>query len=189
MTGKKNPDVVVLTFGSNDSGGYMEGLPEGEEKAAFGTPDWIDQYRERVAGVMDMVLGNGKRNPPRLLVWIGVPIVNDEGRNESYKTVNAIVRAEADRRAPYVAYVDTYRMFRTKDGGFAQRLPDAEGKLQEVRSPDGLHFEPAGGDIVAKAVMKRIEAVFRLRDDAPAPEEQPTTDDQPATEDAGEATP
>ena len=86
MKGKDNPDAVVLTFGSNDIGGYMEGLPEGEEKAAFGTPDWIDQYRERVGGVMDMVIGNGKRNPPRLLVWIGVPIVNDEDRNESYKT-------------------------------------------------------------------------------------------------------
>lgn len=190
MKGKDNPDAVVLTFGSNDIGGYMEGLPEDEEKAAFGSPDWIDQYRERVGGVMDMVIGNGKRNPPRLLVWIGVPVVQDADRNESYKTVNAIVRAEAERRAPYVAYIDTYRMFRSKDGGFTQRLPDADGKLQEVRSPDGLHFEPAGGDIVAKAVMKRIEAVYRLRDDAPAPDDQATTDDRPtgSTDDQPAAT-
>ena len=46
-------------------------------------------------------------------------------------------------------------------------MQDADGKLEEVRSPDGLHFEPAGGDIVAKAVMKRIEAVYDLRDEAP----------------------
>jgi hypothetical protein len=177
MKGKDSPDVVVLTFGSNDIGGYMEGLPEGEEKAPFGSPDWLDQYRERVAGVMDIVMGNGKRNPPRVLVWIGVPIVQDDEKNESYKTVNAIVRSEAEKRAPYVAYVDTYRMFRDEDGGFAQRLPDADGHLQEVRSPDGLHFEPAGGDIVAEAVMKRIEAVVRIRDDAPATDDQSTTDD------------
>ena len=189
MKAKDNPDAVVLTFGSNDTGGYMEGLPEGEEKAAFGTPDWIDQYRERVGGVMDMVTG-GKRNPKRLLVWIGVPVVADGDKNEAYKTVNAIVRAEAEKRAPYVAYVDTYRMFRNEDGGFAERLPDADGKLQEVRSPDGLHFEPAGGDIVAKAVMKRIEAVFALRDDAPASDDQPATGDQPtATDDQPPATP
>ena len=80
--GRRGADVRRRTT----SAATWTGLPEGEEKAAFGTPDWIDQYRERVAGVMDMVTGNGKRNPPRLLVWIGVPIVNDEGRNDRYKT-------------------------------------------------------------------------------------------------------
>ena len=72
--------------------------------------------------------------------------------------VNAIVRAEAEPAPGRVAFVDTYRMFRTKEGGFIQRIRDEDGKLVEVRSPDGLHFEPAGGDRVAKVVLEQIEA-------------------------------
>ena len=113
---------------------------------------------------MDLVTGGSER---RFLVWIGVPIVNDEGRNDRYKTLNAIVRAEAERRPGRVAFVDTYRMFRSKDGGFIQRMKDADGKLVEVRSPDGLHFEPAGGDRVAAVVLQRIEEVYDLRAGGP----------------------
>jgi hypothetical protein len=167
---KRDPDAVVLTFGANDFGGYMTGLPEGVAKTDFGTPTWMTEYRRRAAGVMDMITGTERH---RFLVWIGVPIVNDPGRNDRYKVVNAIVRAEAERRPGRVAFIDTYRMFRSKDGGFVQRMRDADGKLVDVRSPDGLHFEPAGGDRVANVVLERIREVYDLRDASGATSGQP----------------
>jgi len=31
-----------------------------------------------------------------------------------------------------------------------------------VRAPDGVHFEPAGGDIIARMVLKRLNEQFDL---------------------------
>jgi hypothetical protein len=170
---KSDPDVVVLTFGANDFGGYMTGLPEGVDKTAFGTPTWMKEYRRRVVGVMDLITAEPDR--PRLLVWIGVPIVNDEGKNDNYKVVNGMVRAEAERRPGRVAFIDTYRMFRSKDGGFIQQMKNEDGHLEDVRSPDGLHFEPPGGDRVAQVVLRRIEGAVELRSQSPQPDPPPAT--------------
>ncbi len=165
---RQDPDAVVLTFGTNDFGGYMTGLPEDVDKTAFGTPTWMKEYRRRVGGVMYLI--TAEPGEQRLLVWIGVPIVNDEGRNEQYKVVNAIVRAEAERRPGRVAFVDTYRMFRSKAGGFVRQMRDGSGRLVDVRSPDGTHFEPAGGDRIAKVVLREIEKVYEVRSRAPQPD-------------------
>jgi len=59
-----------------------------------------------------------------------------------------------------VTFVDTYLRFAGGDGRFAEYLPRPGGGQLKVRADDGVHFEPAGGDIVADEVLKAIAAAY-----------------------------
>lgn len=151
------PNAVILDFGGNDDHGYMTGLPQGVEIDGFGTPSWRAEYRRRVGGIMDTVT-----HGHAFLVWIGLPITRDEAQTQRFDTINAIVESEARKRAGLVAYVDTYATFASDTGGFAQYLPNASGNEVLVRAPDGVHFEPAGGDMIARLVLHRLNEAFDL---------------------------
>ena len=151
------PHAVVLGFGGNDDHGYMTGLPEGVELDGFGRPAWVREYRRRVGGLMDLVNRTGA-----FVVWIGLPITRDEEQSYRFDVINAAVAAEARERPEGVAFVDTYTMFAGDDGGFAEYLEDARGRLRKVRAADGVHFEPVGGDMIAREVLRRLNAAYDL---------------------------
>ena len=50
----------------------------------------------------------------------------------------------------------------SKDGEFASYLRNADGELEQVRAPDGVHLERAGGDIIATEVARQVRRVYDL---------------------------
>jgi uncharacterized protein len=151
------PNAVVFDVGGNDDHGYMTGLTKGVNIDGFGTPSWTAEYRRRVGGVMDTVA-----RAHAFLVWIGLPITSDPAQTERFDTINAIVEQEAAKRPGAVAFVDTYATFASDSGGFTQYLTTTNGGTVLVRAPDGVHFAPAGGDIVARLVLHRLNEAFDL---------------------------
>lgn len=147
----RKPRAVVVMFGGNDDHGFMTGLEEGREVGSFGSPSWRREYRRRVAAVMDTVTGNGGH-----LVWIGLPISRDAEQTLRYDVINAIVQTEAAKRKGRVSYLDTYFFFAGEDGGYAQYVEDATGRLVKMRADDGVHFERAAGDLIADEVLERL---------------------------------
>jgi hypothetical protein len=147
----------VLGFGGNDDHDYMTGLPEDVELDGFGRPAWVREYRRRVGGLMDLANRAGA-----FVVWIGLPITRDDEQSYRFDVINAAVAAEARERPEGVAFVDTYTMFAGDDGGFAEYLEDARGRLRKVRAADGVHFEPVGGDMIAREVLRRLNAAYDL---------------------------
>jgi uncharacterized protein len=154
---KLRPNAIVLDFGGNDDHGYMTGLPKGVSIGEFGSASWKAEYRRRVAGLLDSLNRAGI-----FVVWIGLPITRDEAQTERFDTINAIIDAEVRKRPGRVAYIDTYTSFASDTGGFTSYLTDASGKRILVRSPDGVHFEPAGGDIIARSVLHALNEQFDL---------------------------
>ena len=152
-----DPDVVVLTFGANDDHGYMTGLPEGVEVDDFGTEAWVKEYRRRVGGIMDAASRDG-----RLVVWIGVPITRSPDQSKRYRVLNTIYQTEAAKRPGRVIFINTYQMFRDENGNYTDYLPNAKGELVHVRAPDGVHYQPAGGDMIAREVLRRLREVYDL---------------------------
>ena len=147
-----NPDTYVITLGSNDDQ-TLTGDGGGEQ---FGTQAWQDEYRRRVGGMMDQMTGDGKHT----LFWIGIPITRDVARSQQhYLLMNDIYKSEAAKRPGKVVYIDIYDMFRAPDGGYADYL--GIGGIQ-VRTPDGLHFTRAGGDMIAQKVVKAMQDNFDL---------------------------
>ena len=151
------PHVVVLDFGANDDHGYMTGLGEGTTIGELGGPSWTAEYRRRVAGVMDTVNRAGGT-----VVWIGLPITRSEGQTRSFDQINAIVQQEAKARPGKAIFIDTYTMFAGDTGGFTEYLENAKGDTVKVRAGDGVHFDTAGGDIIAREVLKQLNKQFDL---------------------------
>jgi hypothetical protein len=90
------------------------------------------------------------------LVWIGLPITRDAEQTARFDTINAIVQAEAEKRPGRVSYLDTYFYFAGKDGGYAEYVRDPSGALVKMRADDGVHFERAAGDRIAREILKRL---------------------------------
>jgi hypothetical protein len=149
--------AVVLLFGGNDDHGFMTGLPEGREVGAFGSTSWTSEYRRRVALIMDAASRNGA-----YVVWVGLPITDDAEQTRRFDRINAVVQSAAARRPGRVTYLDTYFYFAGDDGGYAQYVTDPSGKLVKMRADDGVHFERAAGDLIAREVLRRLERRFDL---------------------------
>jgi hypothetical protein len=154
---KLKPNVVVLNFGGNDDHGYMTGLPKGTSIDGFGTPSWRKEYGRRVGGILDTINRAGG-----IVVWIGLPITRSPEQTQRFDVVNAVVVQEAKKRAGKAIYLDTYGMFASDSGGFAEYLPNASGGTVKVRAGDGVHFDTAGGDMIARAVLKRLNETYDL---------------------------
>ncbi len=151
------PKVVVLNFGANDDHGYMTGLPEAASIGSFASPSWSAEYRRRVVGVMDTVNRAGA-----VVVWIGLPITRSEAQTQRFDTLNAIVQKVAKARPRKALFIDTYTMFAGDNGGFAEYLQNAKGDTVKVRAGDGVHFDTAGGDLIAREVLKQLNKLFDL---------------------------
>ncbi len=154
---KERPRAVVLMFGGNDDHGFMTGLPEGRELDGFGSGSWTAEYRKRVGGIMDTVTRSGA-----YLVWIGLPITNDRDQTARFDTINAVVQSQAAKRPGRVSYLDTYFYFAGSDGGYAQFVENDSGRLVRMRADDGVHFERAAGDLIARKVLNRLNQRFDL---------------------------
>ena len=157
MMGREKPRAVVLMFGGNDDHGFMTGLPEGREIGAFGSTSWTGEYRRRVAGVMDTITRKGA-----YLVWIGLPITDDAEQTIRFDTINAVVQSQAAKRPGRVFYLDTYFFFAGEDGGYTQYVENDSGRLVKMRADDGVHFERAAGDLIARKVLNRFNQRFDL---------------------------
>ncbi len=146
-----DPEALVIMFGANDAQGIE--TPEGDIYQPL-EQGWIDEYRRRVAGTMDLL-----RDPDgdRIVYWVGQPIMRSAGFSERMAGLNAIYQEEAASR-PWVRYVDTYSMFANDAGQYEAFLPGLDGRVQDMRQGDGIHLSRAGGDLLARHVLDLIEA-------------------------------
>lgn len=151
------PDVVVLAFGGNDDKAYMTGLSEGVSISTFGDAAWRKEYRRRVGAVFDAIGRVGAH-----AVWIGLPQTDDPAQTRRFDVLNSAVAAEARRRPESVTYIDTYLMFSGPDGKYTEYLSLPGGGHVKVRAGDGVHFERAGGDLIAREVLEALNERYDL---------------------------
>jgi hypothetical protein len=151
------PKAVVLTFGANDDHGYMTALPKGATLDGFGGRRWTREYRRRVGGIMDEVVASGTR----YLFWLGLPNSRSSAQSTRFRVLNRIYRAEAAKRPGRVFYIDLYDLLERRGKGYTDYLR-VGGQLTKVRAGDGVHFERAGGDLVAREVVARFQRAFDL---------------------------
>ena len=152
----KEIDTVVFAFGANDDSGSMTGLRDGMSLDGFGGPRWTKEYRRRVGGLMDTANQAGA-----FVVWLGLPITKDAAQSRRWRVLNRAARAEVERRPGEAAYVDVYGLL-ADDGAYAPYLRAKDGLLEKVRADDGVHLERAGGDIVARQVVRELRRVYDL---------------------------
>lgn len=144
------PGVVVSMMGANDAQNFLVG----GRLVPFGSPAWAGIYRQRVAQLMAEVTESG--HP---MVWVGMPVMGSGSLSAAVHLINAIGLSEAVLH-PGVTYVDSWSLFVDGKGHYAPYLPDGSGRKELVRTPDGIHLTPAGGDRLALAVWQSLRTLW-----------------------------
>lgn len=143
------PEVVFLLFGGNDGQGIV--TADGTAVQSVSDPAWQEEYRRRVESAMDVV-----RADDRLVFWIGLPPMRSSDFDAKARIMSSIYREAAEDR-PWVTYVDTVPLFGDPDGRFVARLGDASGRAVDVRKADGIHFNTAGAERLARHLLDLLD--------------------------------
>jgi hypothetical protein len=156
-----DPDIVVATFGGNDS----QGLSAFQEELEFviGDPldneaEWTEEYTKRAGDVMDLLLEND-----RTVIWVGIP--NDDNPDVTAKLAiqDRAAKAAAEAR-PDVIFIDTWARFSGRDGNWAEFVIDPrDGEGKDVRADDGFHLNTNGAEILALDIAQAIRDDLRAR--------------------------
>lgn len=145
VSAQLDPDVFVLFFGGNDAQAIY--MPDGSW-IDFDTPEWEEEYRRRVDGVMTELEEAG-----HWVYWMGMPIVRSETFRPRVELLNEIYESEAADH-PRVTFIESWSVFQGPDGGYSEYLTDAEGNLVDMRLDDGVHLTTAGAIRLAEVVYQ-----------------------------------
>jgi hypothetical protein len=148
------PDLVFVMLGSNDDQAQI--TPEGDA-VRLGSTEWVQGYRERAAAFLQEATSAGTR-----VVWVGIPVVAERQRWEFYRRVNDIYEDVALDAGPFATYVDAWRLFQGRDGGYTAYLRNDRGDLQQMRAGDGLHFTPTGYGYLGRSAIQAAAEAFGL---------------------------
>jgi lysophospholipase L1-like esterase len=69
---------------------------------------------------------------------------------------------EAAKR-PNVAFVDTWAMFQSPSGGYADFIVDNDGEAKLMRQDDGFHLNLDGANKLARAIEAEVEKEITAR--------------------------
>jgi len=154
-----DPDIVVVTFGGNDSQGLSK--PQEELEFLIGDPlnneaEWTEEYQRRAGEVMDILLENDRH-----VIWVGIP--NDDNPEVTAKLAiqdRAAKAAAAER--PDVVFVDTWTRFSGRSGGWAEFVVDPRDNIgKDVRASDGFHLNQNGAEILAIDIAIEVQRELR----------------------------
>ena len=154
-----DPDIVVATFGGNDSqglavkdGSFIVSDPVNNEA------EWTEEYRARVGQAMDLMGANGAT-----VIWVGIPNDDNPEVTAKLRIQDQAVRAEAAER-PNVVFIDTWNRFSGRDGNWAEFVIDPrDGVGKDVRADDGFHLNTNGAEILALDIAQAVRDQLRAQ--------------------------
>jgi uncharacterized protein len=127
------------------------------------TPPYDDKYKERITAV----LRNAAATKASLL-WIGLPAMRaaltDKDAREKNRLYEEAITAFG---APNLQYVEPWKLGAKGTDSFASFGPDQNGRMVQIRTPDGEHFTVAGEVLTAVYLLPRILAILAANGSAP----------------------
>jgi hypothetical protein len=143
------PDAVVMMIGVNDRKTFFE---DGRAKALYGSLEWAELYKGRLARFMDHA---AKRNVT--LVWILLPNMRSADAAKDAALVNSLI-IEVAKSRPLVMLMPTWELTSDGKGAYAPFFKDLHGEMKNMRASDGVHFTFPGYDVIADRVHARLRA-------------------------------
>jgi hypothetical protein len=147
------PDLVVVMIGDNDNQSLL--TPGNQVIAEIGSFEWPQKYEGRVEEFTRIAVDSGSH-----VAWVGLPIVQRKERWQVIQRQNEIFERVVDA-TPNALFVDTWDRFATRDGQYTPFYWES-GKIELIRTSDGLHFNPRGYELLAEAVGDAVVEQFRL---------------------------
>ncbi len=147
-----NPETVVFIMGTND---WM--TPQAQPTDATGAPAWKARYAAQVGQMLNILSGSN-----RFVYWVGGPTIRDPATDAGVRQIDDVARVVVSQHHDAV-YVDAYQLFGDSQGHYSATLPPGlNGKPILVRTDDGIHFTPDGGDRLARAIFTPLDERCRL---------------------------
>jgi hypothetical protein len=147
------PTLLVLTIGLNDRQFIVDGTGS---RTAWGAPNWSDKYRQEI---VEFLKGAVAKNT--IVLLIGLPVMRAEVDNSDVAEKNDMFMEAVNKfDSPRLHYVEPWRLKPSGPDVFASYGPDKNGKLVQIRTPDGQHFTAAGEDLVAAYLFPKIVAAL-----------------------------
>jgi hypothetical protein len=147
----EHPDAAVMMFGGNDR---LALRPEaGGRAVAFKTDAWKAVYVERLDQILkDLAVAHVP------VIWLGQPIAREPTYSGDMAYLNSIF-AEAVPNGGGT-WMPLWDVVTDETGAYAPYGKGTDGETKRLRLDDGIHFTPAGYDIVAQKLRARIDAIF-----------------------------
>ena len=144
-------DVAVVMFGGNDR--LAVRLEAGGHAIAYKTDAWKEMYSERLNGVLGLF--KSARTP---VVWLGQPVAREAEYTDDMAFLNKIF--EDTVPAAGGDYLPLWTVIADESGNYAAYGKGLDGETKRLRQDDGIHFTPAGYDIIAVKVKAQIDTLL-----------------------------
>lgn len=143
------PTLSVVSIGLNDQQFIVDG---NGARTAWGAPDWTDKYRHEVFEFLKAAIASRA-----IVLLVGMPAMRDSTDNTDIAGKNAMyAQAIGALGEASLHYVEPWRLHTSGTETFASYGPDKNGKLVQIRTPDGQHFTVAGEDLTAGYLFPKI---------------------------------
>ncbi len=176
----RKPDLVVVVMGGNDG----QDIPpwKGSPRVQWDTEGWPAAYRQRVDQFLQLVSApiareDGSEISARVL-WLGLPQMGLRSLEKKLVLIRQIQQDAVASLGGGAVYLDT-TPFLVDGQGALLDTATVDGKSQELRADDGIHFTMSGSEYLADKVYPEVLGVLNLPE---ASEAKPT-----ASEGAGQA--
>jgi hypothetical protein len=147
-----NPEVVVFIIGAND----YSSVPSADNPTALA--DFKSNYAQLVGKMIDAFGPSSTRT----IYWVGAPIMKDDKMTAGVKVVDEVARTEIAKHT-HVAFFDSFKLFADSTGKYMKSMTDpTSSKTVTLRAGDGVHFTPDGGDYLANALYKLLDAQWHI---------------------------
>ena len=120
----------------------------------YGTQAWDNMYSSRIGAFISEATSAG----PRVL-WVGMPPMASSQLNAQMQHLDYLYQTQVNRHmgAMFLSSVPSLG-----GRGAAISVQDRRWLVEEIRTDDGIHLQPAGAQLLAEAVISDMDDVYRL---------------------------
>ncbi|MGP0031104.1 MAG: DUF459 domain-containing protein [Acidimicrobiales bacterium] len=140
---KLDPQVVVVMIGANDPQDFP-----GPPDIPYSSPQWNPMYAGRVDAFMALAESGGAT-----VIWVGMPPMQNPQLSAEMDDINTIDQQQAAAQKPPVHFISSWSLLGSPPGTYTAFITNASGQVVNVRTPDGTHLTPAGGEVLSQAVI------------------------------------
>ncbi len=158
LVNAEHADVAVVMFGANDRPPVrVGGAVDPGRAAAFSR-----SYAARVADIVKTL-----RQAHLPVIWLGDPIVKDADYSADMAMLNEIIKPAAETGG--AIWVPLWDVGADDSGAYAAYGKALDGQTKRLRADDGVHFTPAGYDLIAARLQPVIKTALAAAPDQAAP--------------------
>jgi hypothetical protein len=96
------------------------------------------------------------------VIWVGMPPMQNAQLSAKMSDIDAVDQQQAALTKPPVHYLSTWTLLGTAQGTYTPFITNGAGQVVNVRTPDGIHLTPAGGEVISQTVLNYLRGPLRF---------------------------